>query len=118
MGHWQKSSYMLAYMRRICARHTSSSTRPNDVCVQNNMLLYLQVRMERVRLRTEQTRQARHAKILRTVWQTHSGVTWQDLVVACLATATAIGVVHVWKPMWRPDAAAEPLAPQQQADAS
>ena len=72
------------------------------------------MRFERVKARTEQARQARQVKILRTVWQTHSGVTWQDLVVVCLATATALGVVHMWSPMFGSAAVAvEPVPPQQ-----
>lgn len=77
-----------------------------------------QVRMERVRLRTEQARQLRHAKILRTAWQTHSGVTWQDLVVACLATATVVGVLHMWSPLWGPDVASGPKVAELTADDS
>ena len=71
--------------------------------------------MERVKARAEQARQARQVRVLRTAWQTHSGVTWQDLVVACLATAAAVGVVRMWSPFWGPAVAAEPVTPQERA---
>lgn len=83
------------------------------------MSLYheVQVRMDRTRQRAERARQARTAATLRTMWQTHGGLTWQDAAVAALATACLLGVAHAWSPFWRPSAAAEPLAsPEQNPD--
>jgi hypothetical protein len=70
--------------------------------------------MDRTRQRAERARQARTAQTLRTMWQTHGGVTWQDAVVAALATACFLGVAHMWRPLWHPSAAAEPLASRKQ----
>ena len=68
--------------------------------------------MDRTRQRAERARQARTAATLRTMWQTHGGLTWQDAAVAAVATACFLGVAHMWSgPLWRPSAAAEPLAP-------
>ena len=72
--------------------------------------------MDRTRQRAERARQARTAATLRTMWQTHGGLTWQDAAVAAVATACFLGVAHVWSTQ-RPSAAAEPLAsPEQNPD--
>ena len=74
--------------------------------------------MERVKQRTEAARRARQARVLRTAWQTHGGMTWQDAAVAALATAAAVAVAHAWSPLWGPAQAAEPATAQEQPQES
>ncbi|KAL4445911.1 hypothetical protein ABPG77_009110 [Micractinium sp. CCAP 211/92] len=72
------------------------------------------VRVEKLKWRTEDARLRRHASVLRRFWQTHSGPTVGDAVVAGLVLAGAASIA--WS--WRGDAqAARQTAQQQQQTA-
>ncbi|KAL4425686.1 hypothetical protein ABPG75_009702 [Micractinium tetrahymenae] len=55
------------------------------------------VRVEKLKWRTEEARLQRHASVLRRFWQTHSGFTLADALVAGLFLAGAAGVAWTWK---------------------
>lgn len=53
--------------------------------------------MERLKWRTEDARLQRHASVLRRFWQTHSGPTLADALVAALVLAGAAGIAWSWR---------------------
>eukprot|EP00887_Chlorella_sp_A99_P000835 scaffold5.g835.t1 len=55
------------------------------------------VRAERLRRRTEDARNARHASTLRRFWQTHHGFTRQDAVFLVLVAASTAGLAWAWR---------------------
>lgn len=55
------------------------------------------VRVERLKWRTEDARLQRHASVLRRFWQTHSGPTLADALVAALVLAGAAGIAWSWR---------------------
>ena len=73
--------------------------------------LALQVRAQRLKWRTEDARLGRHAGVLRRFWQTHSGVTLGDAVVAALVLAGTASIAQAWRTHL---AEAQPEAPTQQ----
>lgn len=65
---------------------------------QQQRSLCLQARAERVRLRTENARAARHAESMRRFWQTRPGVTWQDAALLGIFAGGMYGLLLAWTP--------------------